>query len=443
MGNQNMNQEITCPKCSFQFALDQALNREIELQMRKKLREEFERKESDLRQQLAKEAAERTERNSAELQIRLEAQAKELKQARENERALLRTKAELQEQAEKAELEAQRKLSNERDKIRKAAQDQVLEEHRLKDADKNKQLEDMRRQIEDLKRKAEQGSQKLQGDVQEIELEKALRERFPRDQIESVKSGARGADVLQKVRSDSGQLCGTILWESKRVRNWSDKWIDKLIEDKQAAKADVAVIVTDALPEHVQHMGGVRGVLITTFPLAACLAETLRVNMALLAQTRLALGGQDDQKSRIFQYFMSPQFHERLATIADQFQQMQADLAREKAAMNRTWAKREKQMEMIVSSTGKFCEKFPTSAAILNFSRSSLRHLGASIFGQTTKSRRASRRARSSSQMRADSIVLPRPTSSAISKRSVGDSMNLSTGLNWYSMKSMPAASIE
>ena len=56
----------------------------------------------------------------------------------------------------------------------------------------------MRRQIEDLKRKAEQGSQKLQGDIQELELEKALRERFPRDKIESVKSGVRGADVLQK-----------------------------------------------------------------------------------------------------------------------------------------------------------------------------------------------------------------------------------------------------
>ena len=123
-----MNQEITCPKCSYQFALDQALNREIELQMRKQLREEFERKESDLRQQLAKEAAERTERNSAELQIKLEAQTRELKEARENERALLRTKAELQEQAEKAELEAQRKLSDERDKIRKAAQDQVIED---------------------------------------------------------------------------------------------------------------------------------------------------------------------------------------------------------------------------------------------------------------------------------------------------------------------------
>jgi hypothetical protein len=349
-----MNREITCPKCSYKFALDEALNRDLELQVRKQLSEEFKEKEAELRQQLTKEAAERADRNSAELQIKLEAQAKELKESRDNESALLRTKAQLQEQAEKADLEAQRKLADEREKIRKAAQDQVLEEHRLKDAEKNKQLEDMRRQIEDLKRKSEQGSQKLQGDVQEIELEKALRERFPRDQIESVKSGIRGADILQKVTSDSGQLCGTILWESKRVRNWSDRWIDKLMEDKQTAKADVAVIVTDALPEDVLHMGSVRGVLITTFPLAACLAETLRVNMALLGQTRLALGGQDDQKSRIFQYFTSPQFHERLATIAEQFQHMQADLARERAAMNRTWAKREKQIETIVSSTAKF-----------------------------------------------------------------------------------------
>src|SRR5205814_402520 len=196
-----MKQEITCPKCSYKFALDEALNRDIELQLRTQLSEEFKKKEGELRRELSKEAAEKAERNSAELQFKLE---------------------------------AQRKVSAERDKIRKVAQDQVLEEHRLKDAEKNKQLEDMRRQIEDLKRKAEQGSQKLQGDAQEIELEKALRERFPRDEIESVKSGVRGADVLQKVISDSGQRCGTILRESKRVRNWSDKWIDKLIEDKQA-----------------------------------------------------------------------------------------------------------------------------------------------------------------------------------------------------------------
>src|SRR5437764_11579205 len=349
-----MKQEITCPKCSYKFALDEALNRDIELQLRTQLSEEFKKKEGELRRELSKEASEKAERNSAELQIKIGAQAKEIKETREHEVTLLRKKAELEEQAEKAELEAQRKLSEEREKIRKVAQDQVLEEHRLKDAEKNKQLEDMRRQIEDLKRKAEQGSQKLQGDIQELELEKALRERFPRDEIESVKSGVRGADILQKVISDSGQLCGTILWESKRVRNWSDRWIDKLIEDKQAAKADVAVIVTDALPQHVQHMGGVRGVLLTTFPLATCLAETLRVNMALLGQTRLALSGQDDQKSRVFQYFTSPQFHQRMATIGEQFQQMQADLTREKAAMNGTGRNGKSQTKRLSQVTRRF-----------------------------------------------------------------------------------------
>src|SRR5438067_12814529 len=100
----------------------------------------------------------------------------------------------------------------------------------------------MRRQIEDLKRKAEQGSQKLQGDIQELELEKTLRERFPRDEIESVKSGVRGADVLQKVRSDCWQLCGTILWESKRVRNLSHSLIDKLMEANEVDTDDVVGI---------------------------------------------------------------------------------------------------------------------------------------------------------------------------------------------------------
>src|SRR5437868_4884248 len=221
-----MNQEITCPKCSYKFPLDQARNRDIELQVRKQLSEEFKKKESELRRELSREAAEKAERSSVELQAKVEAQ--------------------------------------------------------------------------------------------ELEMQKALPKRFRTDEDESVKTGVTGADALQRVISESGQLCGTISWESKRVRNWSDKWIDKLIEDKQAAKADVAVIVTDALPQHVQHMGGVRGVLLTTFSLAACLAETLRVNMALLGQTRLALSGQDDQKSRVFQYFTSPQFHQRMATIADQ-----------------------------------------------------------------------------------------------------------------------------
>lgn len=349
-----MKAEIICPKCSFEFALDQALNRELEVALRKTISAELERKQADELKRIQEEAVAQSSRALAELKVTVETQAKQLREAREHELSLLRAKTELQELAENAELEARRTLEQERAQIRKAAEQQFLEEHQLKDADKNKQLEDLRRQIEDLKRKAEQGSSQLQGSVQEEELEKVLRQRFPSDEIEAVKSGVRGADLLQKVISDSGQVCGLILWESKRTHHWSDKWIEKLLEDKERAKADLAVIVTDALPEEVVSIGAVRGVLLTTFTLSACLAAALRVNMALLGQTRIALSGQDDQKSRIFQYFLSPEFVDRLNSIALQFHQMQADLIREKTAITKYWAQREKQITTIASTTAKF-----------------------------------------------------------------------------------------
>jgi hypothetical protein len=349
-----MKQQITCPKCSHTLALDEALNREMETEIRQEISAEFEKKQAGLRKRLEEQAAEQAARTLIELQVKLEAQTRELREAREQERALLRVKADLQDHVEKAQLEADRKLSQEREKIRQTAQQQLIEEHQLKDAEKNKQLEDLRRQIEDLKRKAEQGSQQLQGDVQELELEKALRNHFPMDKIEAVKTGIRGADILQTVVSDDDQVCGTILWESKRVRHWKDGYVDKLLRDKSEAKADVGVIVTDALPDHVVHMGSTKGVLLTTFGLAVCLAATLRVNLSLLGHTRLALTGQEDQKTRLFEYFMSPQFHERMSMIADQLHQMQTDLRREKNSVTRSWSKRQEQIDMVMSGTAGF-----------------------------------------------------------------------------------------
>src|SRR5450755_3169291 len=161
-----MPNEITCPKCSYSFPLDEALNRDLELQIRAELSENFRKKELDLRREIEREATESATRSASELRTKLEVQSTELQKAREQELALLRIKAELEAKGEKADLELQRKLSEERDKIWKAAQTQVFEEHRLRDADKTKQLEDLRHQIEDLKRKAEVGSQQLQGDVQ-------------------------------------------------------------------------------------------------------------------------------------------------------------------------------------------------------------------------------------------------------------------------------------
>ena len=86
----------------------------------------------------------------------------------------------------------------------------------------------------------------------ELALEGLLRQKFPRDAFDPVPKGEFGGDLIQHVVGPTGQICGSILWEAKRTKNWSDGWLAKLREDQRAAKADVALLVSHALPKGLQ-----------------------------------------------------------------------------------------------------------------------------------------------------------------------------------------------
>ena len=111
------------------------------------------------------------------------------------------------------------------------------------------QIEQAQREAADLKRKLEQGSQQVQGEALELGLEAMLREAFPLDVIEAVPKGVTGADLLQRVCSASGQVCGTIVWETKQTKGWNPSWLRKLKDDQRAVGAEIAVIVTAAMPK--------------------------------------------------------------------------------------------------------------------------------------------------------------------------------------------------
>jgi hypothetical protein len=193
-----------------------------------------------------------------------EAQAK-VQQAAQKELALLKEKRELEEKARTVELEVTRRTQEELKKVREQALKELDDQHRLKLMEKEQQVEGLRRQIEELKRRAEQGSQQTQGEVLEVALEELLTTLFPGDSIEPVPKGVRGADVVQRVYDDSGMDCGLILWESKRTRHWSKDWLPKLRDDLRLVSASHCVIVSEQLPEHVQHFCQVDGVWVASW----------------------------------------------------------------------------------------------------------------------------------------------------------------------------------
>jgi hypothetical protein len=209
----------------------------------------------------------------------------------------------------------------------------------------------MQRQIEELKRKAEQGSQQLQGEVLELELEATLRAHFPRDVIEPVGKGEFGGDVLQRVIGPAGQPCGTILWETKRTKNWSDGWLAKLRGDQRAAGAELAVLVSKALPKGVDTFGYVDTIWVTDFPVIVPLAIALRQSLIEIAGARKAQAGQATKMELVYQYLTGAKFRHRVEAIVEKFSDMQGDLDRERKAMTRLWAKREAQIQGVIEST--------------------------------------------------------------------------------------------
>lgn len=245
------------------------------------------------------------------------------------------------------EKKVQESLGAVRDKARQEAEDGL----KLKVTEKEEQIASMQRQIEELRRKAEQGSQQLQGEAFEIELEAVLRAKFPRDLIEPVPKGEFGGDVLHRVVGPSGQVCGTILWESKRTKNWSDTWLPKLREDQRAAKAEIALIVSNALPKGVETFDQVDGVWVTEPRCMVPVALALRQTLVELAGARQASEGQQTKMELVYQYLTGPRFRHRIEAIVERFGDMQSDLDRERKTMTRLWAKREEQIRGVIEST--------------------------------------------------------------------------------------------
>jgi hypothetical protein len=235
--------------------------------------------------------------------------------------------------------------------VREKAKREAEEGLKLKVMEKDQTIASMQQKIEELKQKAEQGSQQLQGEVQELELENLLRAKFPFDSIEPVPKGEFGGDILQRVVSQSGQACGTIIWETKRTKNWSDGWLTKLREDQRTAKAEVSVLVSQVLPKGVEAFDVVDGVWVSSPRAALPVATVLRHTLLQVGMARQVSEGQQTKTEMIYQYLTGPRFRHRVEAIVEAFSTMQEDLDKERKAIMKQWAKREEQIERVMGAT--------------------------------------------------------------------------------------------
>jgi hypothetical protein len=385
---------ITCPQCKSEVKLTESLaaplvkqteeryRRMLEEQQKKvdgerdKLRAEAEtlQKAKDdldatLRQRMAQErrtiADEEQKKARASLQADLDAakqekevvqtelaeNRKKLADARTLELQLRQERQSLKEAQEQFDLDKQRAIDEAKAAIRAEASQKAEEQASLKLMEKQKTIDDLNTKLKEAMQKAEQGSQQLQGEVMELQLEALLRSKFPRDLVEPVAKGEFGGDALQRVFGASDVSCGSILWESKRTKAWSDQWLSKLREDMRTAGADVAVLVTQTLPKGVETFEQIDGVWVTSFRCALPLCSSLRQALIQVHANKRALEGQQTKQERLFDYLTGTGFKNRVAAIVERFKELQDDLDKERKAITKMWAKRQQQIDGAIEST--------------------------------------------------------------------------------------------
>lgn len=338
-------EEVACPKCSHPFPLTEGISRQTIERHAEDFERAFAERRKHLEAQLAAEAHRQYEVELKAMQETLGAKDSALSRFRNEELQLRRKLRELEEAKKNQDLDYQRKLDEERKRIEAQARAAAGEEFNRREAQYKAQLESAQREAADLKRKLEQGSQQLQGEALELSLESLLRGAFPLDEILPVPKGMNGADLLQRVRSPSGHCCGTIIWEAKQTKAWQPAWLRKLKDDQQAVGAEVSVLVTSAMPRDVREpFLREADVWVARFDAARPLAEALRAALLELHKSRQANLGRSEKMELLYNYICSPQFTQRVKSVADGFAVMRQELEAEKMAMTRIWKKREAQL---------------------------------------------------------------------------------------------------
>lgn len=278
-----------------------------------------------------------------------------LKLARAKELDFLMKEKAMKEKEEEMEIQLQRKLQEQRAEMVEQIRKQETEKNNLKDTEHQlrvkeleKQLDDQKKLAEEMKRKAEQGSMQLQGEVQELILEELLRNAFPFDLITEVGKGVRGADCVHHVRNQFGQECGKIIYESKRTKDFSMEWIEKLKKDMRSMGVDVAVIVTQSYPKGMDCFGEKDGVWICSFDEVKAVSYILRDGIVKLFGAIKSQENRGDKMHMLYDYLTSNEFSEQWKAIREGFMSMKLSIQKERDAMEKLWKAREKQLEKVM-----------------------------------------------------------------------------------------------
>ena len=301
----------------------------------------------EAKKKAAKDAEEKASLSIQDLKSQVEEQNLVAAKMRSEQLGLLKKQRELEEKEKNSEIEYMKRLDEDKTRTRT----QIENEFKLKQEEDRKEKELLRQQVKEMQQRMDQRSQQAQGDALERVMENDLKEKFKFDEIVPIKTGVRGADIIQIVKDEKGKTCGRIVWETKRAKAWGGDWLQKVKNDGAREKANICVIVSDAAPkEGFKDFELVDGVWVTSMACAESLASVLRISVIEVANTKQVQEGKETKMSSLYGFLTSPEFETRMKNIVEAHVNLRQSLRKERNYMIRSYEEKEKQIDLVLDN---------------------------------------------------------------------------------------------
>lgn len=324
-----------CPVCgqSLPKAIDKrelhARLEKITAQGRAKERQALER---DFRKRLTGEIeAEREHlRRSAEREVRhelLAAKRRAERMERDKDREIERLRRE-------GERTAERRAQTAAKMAAKQNQAQIEDLEAKRERDRARYEGDRARlqnQLDQLSRKLDKQVADQLGKEAEIDLLTELNKTFQGDRIDPIRRGVKGADIIHDIMED-GKRLGRIVYESKNVSTWSNKFIAQAKQYQTQYDTPNVIVVSRCFPQKKKGLCTLKDIPIVDPRMAVCLASIIREGVREIGLARITRAGRNEKAQQLYEYILSDKFATRFREIAESVESL-----RERQRKERDW----------------------------------------------------------------------------------------------------------
>ena len=226
-------------------------------------------------------------------------------------------------------------------------------------ATKSRTIKEQQGEIAELQRQLKrQTTPSVEGLLYEATLLQQLRKKFPDDRY--LHTG-KGGDILHSI-VQNGKEVGRIVYECKRVKNYSVSHVVQTWEAKEKRKADFGILVTNAMKRGTQGFFAEKGVMIVHPAGVLSLVAVLRGQVVQIADMKLGQLQKDEAIRLTVEYLEGPEFSNSMEGIVEESISLYDDLKEEMKRHFLTWKKRYQSYAKIHSEASRV--KDTTNAAM-------------------------------------------------------------------------------